>query len=326
MVKFTVFALLLCVVFASGQQPPQLPDVPILRSPSDSAVAVAILPTFTWNASAGATSYTIQLSSDQAFDSAVVNDSTVVLTTFTVSGFLANNTVYYWRVKAKNGAGSSAWSTVDSFITDIVRLVLLAPNGGETYHAGDTIPVSFEYRNRPDSTYFVSLWFSLDGGKSFDMPVLGAVNTVHWRGSPRKDTTWIVPTDTTIFGNYVTAQAKIRVEDYTKKTTINDASDQSFTILSSNIIAVKRGLPQRMQNNLPRLQAVYSEKGVLLSFPAGVEKSVQLFNLQGKTIVAFTLRNGTPVLISRKTAGTALCFAAWNDNGRRTVKQLNLVQ
>ncbi len=240
-VKFTTFALLLCALSVclsacnndNGSEPksPQAPEVPKLLSPTASAVAVAIKPTLTWSASVGATSYTVQLSADAAFDSAIVNDSTVARDSFTVSGFLANNTPYYWRVKAKNSAGASAWSAVANFTTDLERLVLLAPNGGGIYHAGDTIPVSFEYRNRPDTTYFVSLWFSLDGGKSFDMPVWGAHNTVHWSGSPRIDTTWIVPTDTTVFGNYVTSQAKIRVEDYTKKKTENDASDQPFTIL-----------------------------------------------------------------------------------------------
>jgi hypothetical protein len=229
------FASLLCAVIScdngSGPKASLLPDVPVLLSPADSAVTVAITPTLTWSASAGATSYTIQLSSNQVFDSAVVNDSSVAQTIFTVSGFLANNTLYYWRVKAKNGAGASAWSTVFSFTTDIERLVILAPNGGETYHAGDTIPVSFEYRNRHDSVYFVSLWFSSDNGKSFDLPVLGAVNTVHWMGPPRKDTVWIIPADTTLFGNYVTNQARIRVEDYVKKATENDASDGPFTIL-----------------------------------------------------------------------------------------------
>jgi hypothetical protein len=235
-VKFNAFASLLCVVFAcdtgSGPKPSQLPDVPVLGSPADSAVAVAITPTLIWSSSGGATAYTVQLSPGGAFDSAVITDSTVTRAMFTVSGFLANNTVYYWRVKARNSAGVSAWSTVASFTTDIERVVMLAPNGGEAYHAGDTIPVSFEYRNRPDTTYFVTLWFSPDGGKTFDLPVLGAVNTVHWRGPPRKDTVWIIPADTTTFGNYVTNQARIRVEDYTKKMTENDVSDQSFTILS----------------------------------------------------------------------------------------------
>ncbi len=244
MVKSTAFGFLLRAFLAcalacisacdsgSGPTSPQTPDVPKTLSPTASAVAVSIRPTLTWNASVGATSYTVQLSVNAAFDSAIVDDSTVARDSFTVSGFLANNTLYYWRVKAKNSDGASAWSGVANFTTDMERLVLLAPNGGKTYHAGDTIPVSFEYRNRPDTTYFVSLWFSPDGGKSFDMPVWGAHNTLHWRGSPRIDTVWIVPTDTTLFGNYVTTQAKIRVEDYTKKKTENDASDQAFTILS----------------------------------------------------------------------------------------------
>jgi hypothetical protein len=239
MVKFKAFAFLLCVVSAcdngSGPKSPQPPDVPKLISPTDSAVAVAILPTLTWNASTGARSYTIQISSDQSFDSTVVNDSAVALTTFTVSGFLANNAQYFWRVKAKNSAGASVWSAVANFTTDIERLFMLAPNGGETYHAGDTIPLSFEYRNRSNTKYFVALWFSFDNGKTFDLPVLGAVNTVHWSDSPRKDTVWIVPTDTTILGNnvtYVTTQARIRVEDYTKKATENDVCDRSFTVLT----------------------------------------------------------------------------------------------
>jgi hypothetical protein len=239
--RFFTYALgvasLLCAFFAcdSGTAPqsPRLPDVPKLLSPTDSAVAVAISPTLTWGASGNATAYTVQISPRAVFDSAVITDSTIVLTLFTVSGFLANNAAYYWRVKARNSAGASAWSAVASFTTDIERVVMLSPNGGETYHAGDTVPVSFEYRNRPDTSYFVTLWFSSDGGKSFDMPVLGARNTVRWDGPQRKDTVWIIPADTTLFGNYVTGQAKIRVEDYMKKTTENDVSDRPFTVLSA---------------------------------------------------------------------------------------------
>jgi hypothetical protein len=111
-----------------------------------------------------------------------------------------------------------------------LRIVLLKPNGGETYHPGDTVPLSFEYRNSTDSVFFVSLWFSPDNGRTFDMPVLGAINTARWKGSPRKDTVWIIPTDTTAFGNYASDQAKIRVEDYTRKATLNDVSDQVFNI------------------------------------------------------------------------------------------------
>lgn len=235
MLKSAAFALLLSALSAcdNGSEPKalQAPGAPKPLSPADSVLAVAIKPTLAWTASGGAASYTVQVSADAAFGSPILNDSTVAGDSFAVPVFLANSTLYYWRVKAKNAAGASAWSSVEKFTTDMERLVLLAPNGGQTVHAGDTIPVSFEYRNRPDTTYFVSLWFSTDGGKSFDMPVWGARNTVHWHGSPRIDTTWVVPTDTALFGDYVTGQAKIRVEDYTNKKTENDASDQSFTIL-----------------------------------------------------------------------------------------------
>ena len=227
---------MLCAILAcdtgTGSKPPPVPDAPRLLSPTDSAAAVTISPTLAWAGSVGAATYTVQLSPSAVFDSAVITDSTVVQTAFAVSIFLANNTVYFWRVKAKNSSGASAWSAVASFTTDMERVVLLSPNGGETYHAGDTVPVSFEYQNRPDTSYFVTLWFSFDGGKSFDMPVLGARNTVRWDGPPRKDTVWIIPADTTIFGNYVTNQAMIRIEDYMKKMAENDVSDETFTVLS----------------------------------------------------------------------------------------------
>jgi hypothetical protein len=234
-VRKSAAALLLGVLFAcdsgSGPQSPQAPAAPKTLSPTDAAVAVAIKPKLAWTASDGATSYAVQVAMDTAFGSPVVDEAAVAKDSFAVPIFLANSTAYYWRVKAKNAEGASAWSAVASFTTDAERLVLLAPNGGQTYHAGDTIPVSFEYRNRPDTTYFVSLWFSPDGGRSFDMPVWGARNTVHWSGSPRIDTVWVIPKDTVEFGDYATAQAKIRVEDYTQKKTENDASDQPFTIL-----------------------------------------------------------------------------------------------
>ncbi len=90
--------------------------------------------------------------------------------------------------------------------------------------------------------------------------------------------------------------------------------------------AVHQGHLQQPTGKTSRLRAVYSEKGVMLSFPAGVEKIVQIITVQGKTIAAYTLRNGTPVFISRKEAGRGVCFAAWSDNGCRMVTRLNLVQ
>ncbi|MGA2505907.1 MAG: sugar-binding domain-containing protein [Chitinispirillaceae bacterium] len=94
----------------------------------------------------------------------------------------------------------------------------------------------------------------------------------------------------------------------------------------NNATSVKQGLLRQTQDKSLRLHVVYSDKGVMLSFPAGVEKSVQIINVQGKTIASYTLRNATPILVSRRVADRGFCFAAWSDNGRRMLTRLNFVQ
>jgi hypothetical protein len=94
----------------------------------------------------------------------------------------------------------------------------------------------------------------------------------------------------------------------------------------NNATSVKQGLLRQTQDKSLRLHVVYSDKDVMLSFPAGVEKSVQIINVQGKTIASYTLRNATPILVSRRVAGGGICFAAWSDNGRRMLTRLNRVQ
>jgi len=59
----------------------------------------------------------VQLGTDPGFSSGLrVNDSTVVDTLREVFA-LDNNTVYYWRVNAKNAVGTSAFSQIWNFAT-----------------------------------------------------------------------------------------------------------------------------------------------------------------------------------------------------------------
>jgi hypothetical protein len=76
---------------------------------------VDVAPTLTWNASAGATAYRVQLATSNIFASPVVNDS-IPGTSRAVTG-LQPNTDYYWRVYARNSVGVSAWSTTSRFTT-----------------------------------------------------------------------------------------------------------------------------------------------------------------------------------------------------------------
>jgi hypothetical protein len=107
---------------------------PVLISPSDGATGVSLSPTLMWNASSGATSYLREVATDSFFVSMVLSD-TITSTSGLVNG-LSNSMVYYWRVKAANGAGSSAWSTVWDFTTvgsgGLSAPVLVSPVNGDT--------------------------------------------------------------------------------------------------------------------------------------------------------------------------------------------------
>jgi hypothetical protein len=101
---------------------------PTLVSPVNGATGVSITPTLVWNASSGATNYLLQLATDSAFISIILSDSTSTSTSQAV-GSLVNSTAYYWRVRAENATGSSAWSTVSSFTTGPNTSVVRYPAG-----------------------------------------------------------------------------------------------------------------------------------------------------------------------------------------------------
>lgn len=107
--------LLLYSIIVTGPPPPP-PSSPTLISPTNGATAVSTSPTLSWNASAGANSYGVQVSSDPNFTTLVYNQTGITSTSTNVSG-LTNNTVYYWRVNATNAGGTSAWSASFSFTT-----------------------------------------------------------------------------------------------------------------------------------------------------------------------------------------------------------------
>jgi len=93
-----------------------IPQPPVLTSPANGSIGHLLTDTLVWNASAGASSYRVQVATDTGFTNLVVNDSTPTTTSRIVSG-LNPLTFYYWRVNAKNGGGTSAYSSKFSFKT-----------------------------------------------------------------------------------------------------------------------------------------------------------------------------------------------------------------
>jgi subtilisin-like proprotein convertase family protein len=89
-----------------------------LSSPANLAITQPTSLNLTWQSVANATSYEVQLSTDQNFVSNVQN-AVVTGTSFSVSNLL-EVTSYYWRVKPKNPSCSGAFGNSFTFSTGMV--------------------------------------------------------------------------------------------------------------------------------------------------------------------------------------------------------------
>jgi hypothetical protein len=87
-----------------------------LTAPADAAVAQLLRPVFTWAATPDANGYRIEVSTSNTFGTLVAS-ATPTATTFTPATDLADDTEYFWRVRAENACGNGNYSPVRSFRT-----------------------------------------------------------------------------------------------------------------------------------------------------------------------------------------------------------------
>ncbi len=97
------------------------PAVPTLKSPATGATVSTITPRLEWNPPLRGATYNIQIATASTFAPAslVVSDSRTHLY-YDVAGGLTWAKTYYWRVNARNGGGTSAWSAYRTFKTSVV--------------------------------------------------------------------------------------------------------------------------------------------------------------------------------------------------------------
>ena len=168
------------------------PPVAVLLLPADAASGQSTSPNLTWNASSGASSYTLQVSTTNTFASYFFNQSGITGTTQQVTG-LTNLSTYYWRVKATNSFGSSIWSTVWGFTTTGLAPSIPALSSPANAVVGQsTSPTLTWNASSGATTYalqvcantsFTSLAFDKTGLTATSQQVTGLSNltTYYWR-------------------------------------------------------------------------------------------------------------------------------------------------
>lgn len=108
------------------------PAAPSLIFPADGSTGQPLSLNLRWNKTALTNTYHVQLAADSLFTNIIVNDSTLTDSIKAVSG-LSNLTKYWWRVRSKNAAGISTFSTQFNFTTIIAAPsapTLVLPSNG----------------------------------------------------------------------------------------------------------------------------------------------------------------------------------------------------
>ena len=93
---------------------------PGMSLPKYTEMNVSLKPVFKWQNISNATSYQLQLSTNQDFASNIIVDTTLTDTTFIITNALELERIYYWHVKAKNLFKQSVWSARWPFKTTSV--------------------------------------------------------------------------------------------------------------------------------------------------------------------------------------------------------------
>jgi hypothetical protein len=147
-----------------------LPGVPALATPANTTV-FNTSPELVWNATSGADSYEVQISTVKTFASFASSRLAPGVTVFAISG-LSDGT-YYWRVRGFNlntPEESGSFSTIRSFVIDSVAPPI--PDLQQPAAGASSVGIpTFTWSKPSGSTQFQ---FQLDDGSEFDS---GVINT-----------------------------------------------------------------------------------------------------------------------------------------------------
>jgi hypothetical protein len=111
-------AMILHPVFFNNQETViEVPNVVTLILPAHESTNVGVIPEFIWGDADRAISYHFQLSTSATFDEHIYDVDGIFETSLSPENMLAEQTIHFWRVRARNLAGYSDWSEAFEFTT-----------------------------------------------------------------------------------------------------------------------------------------------------------------------------------------------------------------
>lgn len=137
-----------------------LPVAPSLVSPENGGAIDTLTPTFDWSDAVGATSYTLEVATDNNFSN-IVCTKTAIDSNVTLSETekLSYGTHYYWRVRGTNAAGSGDWSLTWGFTAKLTapKVTTFEIAAGAAYTNSTSVQLTITAQNA------VEMSFSSDG-------------------------------------------------------------------------------------------------------------------------------------------------------------------
>lgn len=110
---------------------------PMMLYPADGDSVNRLLPvSFRWNPRGYTTGYHLQVATDSLFESLVLNDSLLTVTSDTMATVFPN-VRYYWRIQARNHAQIANWSQARSFTATMPYVFVSVPGVNEVWQRGD---------------------------------------------------------------------------------------------------------------------------------------------------------------------------------------------
>lgn len=164
-------------------------------APANTSTGLSLTPTFSWNTSAGAASYTLQVATDSGFSNLVINQAGIAVTSFTPTTPLTASTAYFWKVLAVSTNSMTATGAPWAFTTGSApsnTVILTAPTSGATgtsrtptftWSSTGVTPASYTLQVSTDPAFGTSVinQSGISSTSSTSSTTLAATTLYNWR-------------------------------------------------------------------------------------------------------------------------------------------------